>query len=108
MLQLCDIEGLNHLAKPIFRELKPVQTFKGTTREEFLKACQDGSWSDVVALYRSNESTSLTGPFDTELVSKLPPSLKFICHNGAGYDNIDVAACSTHGLFNVYHLHTHD
>lgn len=24
----------------------------------------------------------------------LPQSLKYICHNGAGYDNIDVAGCS--------------
>ena len=40
----------------------------------------------------------LTGPFDAELVSKLPPSLKYICHNGAGYDNIDVAACTSRGL----------
>jgi len=36
----------------------------------------------------------LTGPFDAELVAKLPASLKYICHNGAGYDNIDVAACT--------------
>lgn len=37
----------------------------------------------------------MTGPFDEELVAKLPSSLKYICHNGAGYDNIDVAACSS-------------
>lgn len=24
----------------------------------------------------------------------LPQSLRYICHNGAGYDNIDVSACS--------------
>jgi lactate dehydrogenase-like 2-hydroxyacid dehydrogenase len=28
------------------------------------------------------------------MVAVLPKSLKYICHNGAGYDNIDVAACS--------------
>jgi D-3-phosphoglycerate dehydrogenase len=72
-----------------------------------------GSYNNVVALYRSNESTSvgemylssrtytyfkqITGPFDAELVAKLPPSLKYICHNGAGYDNIDVEACSSRG-----------
>lgn len=78
-----------------FAELK---TFTGTTRAEFLEKCGDGSYSDVVALYRSNESTSLTGPFDEELVGKLPSSLKFICHNGAGYDNIDVAACSARNI----------
>jgi glyoxylate reductase len=28
------------------------------------------------------------------LVSALPPSVRFICHNGAGYDHINVPACS--------------
>ncbi|EFW20936.1 hypothetical protein D8B26_002779 [Coccidioides posadasii str. Silveira] len=28
------------------------------------------------------------------MLSVLPNSLKFICHNGAGYDNIDVDACT--------------
>jgi D-3-phosphoglycerate dehydrogenase len=46
----------------------------------------------------SANKLQLTGPFDAELVSKLPPSLKYICHNGAGYDNIDVAACTSRGL----------
>ena len=27
----------------------------------------------------------------------LPKSLKYICHNGAGYDNIDIAGCSQRG-----------
>jgi len=31
---------------------------------------------------------------DQEIVDALPKSLKFICHNGAGYDQIDVHACS--------------
>jgi D-3-phosphoglycerate dehydrogenase len=78
-----------------FAELK---TFNGTTRKEFLKLCEDGSYGDVVAIYRSNESTALTGPFDAELVSKLPASVKYICHNGAGYDNIDVPACTSRDI----------
>lgn len=49
-------------------------------------------------IYRSNESTSITGPFDKELVSALPSSVSFICHNGAGYDNIDVKACTDRGI----------
>jgi len=28
----------------------------------------------------------------------LPQSLKYICHNGAGYDNIDIAACSQRNI----------
>ena len=100
------------------------QTFTGATRQEFLKACENGSYSDVVAIYRSNESTSvsspypaleresvdksqLTGPFDAELVSKLPSSMKYICHNGAGYDNIDVAACTSRSLASHPHSQRH-
>lgn len=30
-------------------------------------------------------------------MSVLPASLKYICHNGAGYDNIDVATCTKKG-----------
>jgi len=71
---------------------------KGKTRDEFLKECEDGSLDGIFALYRSNESTSLTGPFDAELVAKLPKSLAYICHNGAGYDNIDIVACTSRGI----------
>jgi glyoxylate reductase len=40
----------------------------------------------------------VTGPFDADLIDLLPPSLKFVCHNGAGYDNIDVSACAKKGI----------
>jgi lactate dehydrogenase-like 2-hydroxyacid dehydrogenase len=39
-----------------------------------------------------------TGPFDAELLAALPASLRFICHNGAGYDNVDVGRCSARGI----------
>jgi phosphoglycerate dehydrogenase-like enzyme len=42
-------------------------------------------------------AVQVTGAFDGELVSLLPESLKYICHNGAGYDNIDVDACTQRG-----------
>ena len=76
----------------------------------------------MVALYRSNESTSvcgdlcpfvdqqmlticqLTGPFNAEMVRKLPKSLKYICHNGAGYDNIDITECSLRGQYPASHI----
>jgi lactate dehydrogenase-like 2-hydroxyacid dehydrogenase len=40
----------------------------------------------------------VTGPFDQELAEALPKSLKYIAHNGAGYDNIDVAAFTGRGI----------
>ena len=39
-----------------------------------------------------------TGPFDKELIALLPPSLKYVCHNGAGYDNVDVDALTQKGM----------
>ncbi|KFY02617.1 hypothetical protein O988_02035 [Pseudogymnoascus sp. VKM F-3808] len=67
-------------------------------RKEFLENCKSGKYDSVKAIYRSNVSTSITGPFDEELVAALPPSIKYICHNGAGYDNIDVPACTKKGI----------
>ncbi|OAP65142.1 hypothetical protein AYL99_01114 [Fonsecaea erecta] len=75
-----------------------LKEFRKGTREQFLSNCKSGQYDDVVALYRSNLSVSETGPFDKELVSVLPRSLQYICHNGAGYDNIDVEACTQRGL----------
>ncbi|KAL1853693.1 hypothetical protein Plec18167_005099 [Paecilomyces lecythidis] len=67
-------------------------------REEFIKNCQSGQYDDVVAIYRSNASNKVTGSFNAELLSVLPKSVKYICHNGAGYDNLDVATCSQKGI----------
>lgn len=75
------------------------QEYRTGTRDEFIANCKAGHYDDVVALYRSNSSTKVTGPFNKELLSVLPKSLKYICHNGAGYDNIDVAECSQRGEF---------
>ncbi|CAI7631940.1 NAD-dependent D-isomer specific 2-hydroxyacid dehydrogenase [Penicillium freii] len=74
--------------------LLTLKEFPSGTREEFIANCKAGKYDDVVALYRSNNSTKYTGPFNAEMLEVLPKSLKYICHNGAGYDNIDVAACT--------------
>lgn len=39
----------------------------------------------------------MTGFVDEELASHYPDSLKFICHCGAGYDQVNVAACTKRG-----------
>ncbi|KAI2466914.1 D-isomer specific 2-hydroxyacid dehydrogenase [Annulohypoxylon bovei var. microspora] len=68
--------------------------FRKGTREQFLENCRNGTYAAVRGCYRSNVSTAITGPFNKELVGSLPESWKFIAHNGAGYDNVDVEACS--------------
>ncbi len=40
----------------------------------------------------------MTNRFDQELIDLLPSSLKFISHNGAGYDSIDASACAARGI----------
>ena len=72
--------------------------FTQSDRKTFITNCKEGKYDNVVALYRSNTSVAETGPFDSEVVSVLPESLKYICHNGAGYDNIDVEACTGRGI----------
>ncbi|KAF1966353.1 glyoxylate reductase [Bimuria novae-zelandiae CBS 107.79] len=68
------------------------------TRDEFISKCKSGAFDGIYALYRSNDSNQYTGNFNDELLDVLPKSLKYICHNGAGYDNIDVPACTKRGI----------
>jgi lactate dehydrogenase-like 2-hydroxyacid dehydrogenase len=68
------------------------------SRDDFLSKCRNGEYKDLFAMYRSNDSNKITGNFDAELIEALPESLKFICHNGAGYDNIDIGACTKRGI----------
>ena len=67
-------------------------------RAEFFAGLQPGGKYDgIVGIYRHNVSADHIGIFDKELVDKLPASVKWIAHNGAGYDQIDVAACKARG-----------
>ncbi|KAH8428143.1 D-mandelate dehydrogenase-like dehydrogenase [Aspergillus melleus] len=65
-----------------------------TNRDEFLQECRDGKLDGVVAAYRTFDSVSITGLVDEEIVNALPSSLKYLAHCGAGYDQVDVHACS--------------
>jgi lactate dehydrogenase-like 2-hydroxyacid dehydrogenase len=44
----------------------------------------------------------VAGDFDKEFTARLPPSLKLICHNGTGYDQIDVDACKARNITVTY------
>jgi len=52
---------------------------------------------NIVAIYRHNSSADKIGVYDKELVDLLPDTVKYIAHNGAGYDQIDVFACKARG-----------
>ncbi|CDK27932.1 unnamed protein product [Kuraishia capsulata CBS 1993] len=59
-------------------------------RSEFIKELDAGKWDKVVAITRTFDSVEVTGRFDEELASHFPPSVKAVCHNGAGYDQVDI------------------
>lgn len=75
-----------------------LQTMDSNSREEFFKDLSgDGKYSNVVAFYRHNSSADKIGVYDAELINALPSTVKWIGHNGAGYDQIDVQACKAKG-----------
>ncbi|CDO92752.1 unnamed protein product [Kluyveromyces dobzhanskii CBS 2104] len=61
------------------------------TRAQFLSLCEDpeSPISKAEVLTRTFPSVQNTGRFDAELAKKLPESVVAVCHNGAGYDQID-------------------
>lgn len=61
---------------------------KSTNRADFLSEAASGVFDGCLVSYRTFGSVSITGRIDSELVSALPSSLRFICHNGAGFDQI--------------------
>ncbi|MCJ1407656.1 hypothetical protein MMC19_001727 [Ptychographa xylographoides] len=78
--------------------LAELVTPKATSRADFIKECESGELDGIVATFRTFSSVTITGRVDTELIQALPKSLKYICHNGAGYDQIDVPDCTAHGI----------
>ncbi|KAK9431013.1 D-isomer specific 2-hydroxyacid dehydrogenase [Lipomyces doorenjongii] len=66
------------------------------TEEDFIKDLA-GKYSDIAAVYHTHYSGP-AGVIDKDVIGALPPSLKFICHNGAGYDMINVNACAEKGI----------
>ncbi|EXJ67752.1 D-3-phosphoglycerate dehydrogenase [Cladophialophora psammophila CBS 110553] len=74
-------------------------TSHARSRAEFIEECKSGTHDGVVAICdRAPSSLAVTGKYDDQLIAALPSSLKFICHNGAGYDNIDIRACTARGI----------
>ncbi|KAF5684936.1 d-3-phosphoglycerate dehydrogenase [Fusarium circinatum] len=71
---------------------------KSNKRSAFIEETKSGALDGVKAIYRTNKSVGITGLFDAELLDALPKSLKFICHNGAGYDQIHVSECTSRGI----------
>ncbi|RGP67484.1 d-3-phosphoglycerate dehydrogenase [Fusarium longipes] len=71
---------------------------KSTDRASFIEESKSGAFDGIKAIYRTNKTYSTAGMFDAELLDSLPKTLGFICHNGAGYDQIHVPECTSRGI----------
>ncbi|KAH8894262.1 hypothetical protein GQ53DRAFT_821351 [Thozetella sp. PMI_491] len=78
--------------------LADVVTPESTSRAEFLTEAASGALDGVTVAFRTFDSVTISGRVDAELVAALPASLRFICHLGAGYDQIDVPACTARDI----------
>ncbi|KAF8161254.1 D-isomer specific 2-hydroxyacid dehydrogenase [Crassisporium funariophilum] len=58
-----------------------------------------GKYENTVGIYRENDSAAKIGSFDKALIDGLPSSVRWIAHNGAGYDPVDVHACKARGIY---------
>ncbi|KAL8729740.1 MAG: hypothetical protein Q9166_004569 [cf. Caloplaca sp. 2 TL-2023] len=83
---------------PVVILVAELRQLKDGNREQFLDECQSGAYDGILAISRTYDSVELTGRFDQELINLLPQTLKFISHNGAGYDQIDAEACAKRGI----------
>ena len=77
-------------------------------RAQFFTRFQPGGpYEGAVGIYRRNISAARIGIFDRDLIERLPPSVQWIAHNGAGYDLVDVLACKEKGGRSPRYLFDH-
>lgn len=59
----------------------------------------NNNWSNYLLLKKNLllKDGQVTGTLSEEIISILPPTVKWLCHSGAGYDNMDVEACTPRG-----------
>ncbi|KAJ5728231.1 hypothetical protein N7493_004561 [Penicillium malachiteum] len=80
------------------QEVAHTEVATNQSRDEFFKDLRD-KYKNIFAIYRTSASGSwVAGKFDKEFIDQLPPSCRYICHNGAGYDPIDAKACADKGI----------
>ncbi|KAK4235035.1 D-isomer specific 2-hydroxyacid dehydrogenase [Achaetomium macrosporum] len=87
-----------HSAWDSVSEIADIVMPKSTNRAEFIEEAKSGAFEGCTAAYRTFDSFEITGRVDAELLEALPRSLRFICHNGAGYDQVDVQACTARDI----------
>ncbi|KAI2981298.1 hypothetical protein CBS147344_9709 [Aspergillus niger] len=70
------------------------------TREAFIEALKTNKYGPFVAIFRPHFSSGTTmSPWDADLVSLLPPSVKIFASAGAGYNDISVPSLTARGIY---------
>ncbi|KAI0039498.1 hypothetical protein FA95DRAFT_1018683 [Auriscalpium vulgare] len=94
-----DIVWAHDEVQELFRGTADVVRMDSPDRADFLAGLKaGGKYEGTVAVYRHNTSADRIGVFDREIIEALSPSVKWIAHNGAGYDQIDVGVCKEKGI----------
>ncbi|KAF8583802.1 2-hydroxyacid dehydrogenase [Ramaria rubella] len=94
-----DIVWAHEDVKELLGSIAEVVRVDSQTRSEFYSQLTgSGKFVGTVGIYRHNSSADRIGIFDKDLIDKLPSSVKWIAHNGAGYDQIDVYAAKARGI----------
>ncbi|KAJ8514455.1 hypothetical protein ONZ45_g8008 [Pleurotus djamor] len=95
-----ELEWAQDDARVMFKDIADIILLESPTRGSFLEDFKPGGkYYGVVAVYRDNSSGEYIGNFDREIIEGISKSVKWIAHNGAGYDKIDVIACKEHGIY---------
>ncbi|KAF6236695.1 hypothetical protein HO173_004986 [Letharia columbiana] len=100
VLLLGDIEHPS--AKESFESLSSIAqlvTPNSDNPSDFLKECRSGAFNGVRAAYRTFNSVKITGRIEGEVCEELGKAgLRFLAHNGAGYDQCDIPDCTKAGI----------
>ncbi|ANB11147.1 Gor1p [Sugiyamaella lignohabitans] len=92
--------GSVSLAKKEYQELSELAeliSYTSSSREEFIADLKT-KYKEITAIYSTFAGEKAVGGIDEEIVSHFPPSLKYICHNGAGYDLVQVEYLTKRGI----------
>ncbi|EPQ55022.1 hypothetical protein GLOTRDRAFT_60918 [Gloeophyllum trabeum ATCC 11539] len=100
-VMLCgDLVWANEEAKQMFAGVAEIVRMDSPNRADFLAGFKPGGkYQGVEGVYRHNVSADRIGIFDKEIIDAIAGTVKWIAHNGAGYDQIDVHECKAKGIY---------
>ncbi|KIX00117.1 uncharacterized protein Z518_10254 [Rhinocladiella mackenziei CBS 650.93] len=90
-----------HEAYKALASVAQTEVVASKSRQEFFEDVKR-RYADIAVIYRTSSSGAVAGRFDEEFIRKLPSTLGVICHTGAGYDQIDIDACTQRGIRVTY------